>query len=79
MTMEVIERISLELPTAVTELYKIIDEKDKRINILEEENDYCNKVAVMYNKKYLELCKYVEEQGIKIPLKINEGVTNESD
>lgn len=79
MTMEVIERISLELPTAVAELYKIIDEKDKRINILEEENDYCNKVAVMYNKKYLELCKYVEEQGIKIPLKINEGVTNESD
>ena len=76
MTMEVIERISLELPTAVAELYKIIDEKDKRINILEEENDYCNKVAVMYNKKYLELCKYVEEQGIKIPLKINEVVTN---
>ncbi|QDP63521.1 MAG: hypothetical protein GOVbin4551_13 [Prokaryotic dsDNA virus sp.] len=77
MTMEVIERISLELPTAVTELYKTIDEKDKRINILEEENDYCNKVAVLYNKKYLELCKYIEEQGIKIPLKLKE-VTNES-
>ena len=79
MTMEVIERISLELPTAVSELYKTIDEKDKRINILEEENDYCNKVAVMYNKKYLELCKYIEEQGIKIPLKLNKEVINESD
>lgn len=78
MTIEVIERISLELPTAVSELYKIIDEKDKRINILEEENDYCNKIAVMFQKKYLELCKYIEKQGIEIPLKLKE-VTNESD
>ena len=41
--------------------------------------DLHSKVAVMYNKKYLELCKYIEEQGIKIPLKLNKEVINESD
>ena len=67
-----------ELPTAVRELYKSIDEKDNKIADLESELDYVQKIAYLYNKKFIKLCNYLEKKGIEIPLKLKE-VSNESD
>lgn len=78
MSIEVVERISLELPTAVSELYKTIDEKDKRISEVETELDYYQKLSLLYNKKYLELCNFIDKENIKVPFKLEE-VNNESD
>ena len=67
-----------ELPTAVLELYRSIDKKDKKIADLESELDYVQKVAHLYNKKFIKLCNYLEKKGIEIPVKLQE-VTNELD
>ena len=66
------------LPTAVSELYKSIDEKEARIAEVETELDYYQKLALLYNNKYIKLCNYLDKKGIEIPTKLEE-VNNESD